>query len=76
MQVRVYYPNPDGSFSSEKFRLPRRRHLTMVLDQQCLFMCPKCSRVFPYDFGCDVGSTPEERLWCDACWSKEERRKK
>jgi len=76
MQVRVYFPNVDGSFTSQKFRLPRKRHLTRVLDRHELFRCPKCSRVFPYDFGCDVGSTPEERLWCDACWSTKEKRKK
>jgi len=73
MQVRICFPNQDGSFSSQKFRLPRRRHLTRVLDRYELFRCPKCLKVFPYDFGCDTGSTPEARLWCDACWSKHDR---
>ena len=53
MQVRVYSPRSDGSFRSEKVRLPRRRHLTKTLDRLELFLCLKCRRVVPFDYGCD-----------------------
>lgn len=74
MQVRVFLPRPDGSFVSEKVRLPRRRHLTQTLAHLELFLCSKCRRVVPFDYGCDEGSTTESRLWCDSCWYKHDRK--
>lgn len=74
MQVRVHWPKADG-FETSKVRLSRRRQFAKTLFELELFKCSKCTRVFPFEFGCDVGNYQSSKLWCDSCWYKHEGRK-